>query len=356
MKWDIKNIIKKMKKIINEFKTSGGKHCITNALKQLFEYYNFPLTEEMIFGIGSGLSFVDINLEKSPMVSGRIKPFEFEKKLGERLNIDMQCKSSSSYKNAFNKTIKLINDNKPILAYVDMPFLDYLSLDADSHFGGHAVVIFGYNDETEKFYISDRDNSDYPIRTPKGYISEDYHLVDYKQTELARSSKHRPFPAHNKYLDVEFNNCKPVTSSIIFSAIKETCDNMLNAPAQLLGLNGINKFSIEILKWNKFSDEKLAAITNYFQIKADGGTGGGIFRRRYGDFLIQASDIVGCEQMNQLGIEYIAISHKWDRVGDLMWGLYETTERQLLKEMSELIKEIHIGETDVLTKLRRIII
>ncbi|MFD3448989.1 BtrH N-terminal domain-containing protein [Microbacteriaceae bacterium 4G12] len=347
-----------MKKIINEFKTSGGKHCITTALKQVFEYYNCSLTEEMIFGIGSGLSFVYINLAKSPMVSGRIKPFEFENKLAERLNIEIKCKSSSKYKTVFDKTLKLLDDNKPVLVYVDMPYLDYLNLDEDSHFGGHAVVIFGYDNETKKFYISDRDNSDNAIRTPKGYISKDYHLVDYKQVEVARSSNYRPFPANNKYLDIKFNNYNPVTKSIIFSAIKETCDNMLNAPAQLLGLNGINKFSKEILKWSKFDEEKLkiAGITNYFMINADGGTGGGIFRRMYGDFLIQASNIVSCEEMKQLGINYIAISGKWDKVGDLMWKLSETADKQILQEMSDIIKEIHTEETDVLTKLQQIVI
>lgn len=346
-----------MKKVINEFKTSGGKHCITTALKQVFEYYKYPLTEEMIFGIGSGLSFVYINLDKSPMVSGRTKPFEFEKKLGERLNIEIKCKSSSKYKTAFDKTLKLLDDNKPVLVYADMPYLDYLNLGEDRHFGGHAVVIFGYDNETEKFYISDRDNSDNTIRTPNGYISKDYHLVDYKQVEMARSSNHRPFPANNKYLDIKFNDYKQVTSSIIFSAIKETCDNMLNAPAQLLGLNGINKFSKEILKWSKFNEEKLkiAGITNYFMINADGGTGGGIFRKMYGDFLIQASKIVSCEEMEQLGIEYITISNKWDKVGNLMWRLSETTDRQLLQEMSDIIKEIHTNETHVLTKLQEII-
>ncbi|SFA70875.1 BtrH N-terminal domain-containing protein [Clostridium frigidicarnis] len=346
-----------MKKVINEFKTSGGKHCITTALKQVFEYYKYPLTEEMIFGIGSGLSFVYINLDKSPIVSGRTKPFEFEKKLGERLNIEINCKSSSKYKTAFDKTLKLLDDNKPVLVYADMPYLDYLNLGEDRHFGGHAVVIFGYDNETEKFYISDRDNSDNTIRTPNGYISKDYHLVDYKQVEMARSSNHRPFPANNKYLDIKFNDYKQVTSSIIFSAIKETCDNMLNAPAQLLGLNGINKFSKEILKWSKFNEEKLkiAGITNYFMINADGGTGGGIFRKMYGDFLIQASKIVSCEEMEQLGIEYITISNKWDKVGNLMWRLSETTDRQLLKEMSDIIKEIHTNETHVLTKLQEII-
>lgn len=344
-----------MKKIINEFKTSGGKHCITTALKQVFEYYNYPLTEEMIFGIGSGLYFVYINLAKSPMVSGRIKPFEFEDKLAERLNIGIKCKSSSNNKTVFEKTLNILD--KPVIIYADMPYLDYLNLDEDSHFGGHAVVIFGYDNETQKFYISDRDNSDNAIRTPNGHISKDYHLVDYKQVEMARNSNHRPFPANNKYLDIKFDDYKQVTSDIIFSAIKETCNNMLNAPAQLLGLNGINKFSKEILKWSKFDEEKLkiAGITNYFMINADGGTGGGIFRRMYGDFLIQASNIVNYEEMKQLGIKYITISEKWDKIGELMWRLSETADKQLLQKMSDTIKEIHKEETDVLTKLQQLV-
>ena len=86
-----------------------------------------------------------------------------------------------------------------------MSYLKYLNLEEDSHFGGHAIVIFGYDDKENKFYISDRDNSDNPIRTPKGYISKDYHLANYFEIEQARSSNHRPFPAKNKYLDMKLD-------------------------------------------------------------------------------------------------------------------------------------------------------
>ncbi|GKX28855.1 hypothetical protein SH1V18_13350 [Vallitalea longa] len=175
--------------------------------------------------------------------------------------------------------------------------------------------------------------------------------------EKGRSSNYRPFPAKNKYLDIKITNKQKITSSIIFSAIRETCDNMLNPPAKLLGLNGIDKFSKEIMKWNKFDKEKLklAGATNYFQINADGGTGGGIFRRMYGDFLIQASEVVGSKLMRELGVSYIEISKEWDKVGDLMWELSETIECQLLLKMSDIIKGIHLKEIAVLTELLNII-
>ena len=79
---------------------------------------------------------------------------------------------------------------------------------------------------------------------------------------------------------------------------------------QLLGLNGINKLSKEILKWSKFEHEKLrkVGITNYFQINADGGTGNGIFRRMYGDFLKESSIILKSREIKEVGAEFINIS------------------------------------------------
>lgn len=346
-----------MKKVLSDFKTSGGKHCITTALKQVFDYYGYVLSEEMIFGLGAGLSFCYINLEKSPMVSGRIKVFEFEEILSQRLNVQIKCKKSKDYDVACKKTKQLLDADKPVLIYVDMPYLDYLNLDKNSHFGGHAVVVIGYDDDNQKFYISDRDNSNYEIRTPVGYIHEDYHLVDYDEVRRARNSDFKPFPAHNKYLDIEIINPNPITKSLIFSAIDETCQNMLNAPAQLLGLNGIMKFSKEVLKWSKFDDVKLrnAAITNYFQISGDGGTGGGIFRKMYGEFLVESSQLISVNEFYDIGNEYIDIASKWDHISTLFWQLSEDLNRDLLKDISKRIRDLHDQEMNALIRLYEIV-
>ncbi|MNW33693.1 hypothetical protein D3C74_106590 [compost metagenome] len=85
------------------------------------------------------------------MVSGRSKLFEFERKLANRLNITIKCKQPKNYNIAFDQTKKMLNRNCPILVYADMPFLKYLGLDENSHFGGHAVILFGYDDETGIF-------------------------------------------------------------------------------------------------------------------------------------------------------------------------------------------------------------
>jgi len=344
--------------IIMNFIPLGGKHCITTSLKQVFNFYKYPISEEMLFGIGSGISFAYLNLANSPMITGRIKPFKFEEKIAKRLNVEIKCKTSKQYDIVFEKTKKIIDNNKPVMVYVDMPYLKYLNLQKDSHFGGHSIVIFGYDEEKKGFYISDRDNLDNPINTPKGKIFENYHFVSFKEMEKARSSNSRPFPANNKYMEFNFEKIQPITKEIIIEAIIETCDCMLNPPAQLLGLNGIKKFSKEILKWEKFDKKKLkfSGITNYFMINADGGTGGGIFRKMYGDFLCEASKICKNNAMNLIGKNICRIGNKWEEIASLFWKLGETANISILKQMSEIAIEIFDQESNIFNELRNKII
>lgn len=344
-----------MQHVVRDFIPQGGKHCITNSLKQIFSYYGYPLSEEMMFGLASGLSFLYLNQSSSPMVNGRIKVFEFEQKLADRLNISIQCKAGSDYKKISQLSKDMIDQNKPVLIYVDMPYLSYLGLNRNSHFGGHAVVLFGYDNALEQFWISDRDNHDYPIRTPFGEIAEDYHLVSYQEMEQARSSVHRPFPAKNKYLLFDFQGYKKIDSEILSEAIAETCDTMLNPPAKMLGVNGILKFSSEILKWERFSIEKmkLSGTTNYFQISKDGGTGGGIFRKMYGDFLIEAAVILDNKNIAMLGKQFVEVAKQWDKIAEDLWQFSLSGNVSLLQKMSKEIMGIYHQEKNLYQYLQR---
>lgn len=346
-----------MRKIINTFKPEGGKHCITTSLKQVFKFYGYPLSEEMLFGIGEGLDFTYINLENSPMVSGRSKIIEFEKTIATRLGVKIKVRKDKDYDKVFNAAKKMIDGNHPVLVYVDMPFLDYLRLDGNSHFGGHSVVLFGYDDEQGHYYVSDRDNSDYLIRTPEGSIHADYHLVPYAQMQLARSSSFKPFPANNKYAEFDFTDYQGVSKTNLITSIKNVCDKMLNPPANLKGVNGILKFSKEILKWSRFDNVKLknAGVTNYFFINADGGTGGGIFRKMYGGFLFEAGVIFDNNDVTTIGGQYAELAEQWDMIGADMWKLFESGQPELLNEMSGNIKRLYEQEVGLLTKLLTVV-
>lgn len=345
-----------MKQIVENFKPSGGKHCISHAIKQVFDCYEYRMSEEMIFGLASGLSFMYINLSHAPMISGRTNIFAFEETLAKRLGIDIFCRKSKKYNNAFVKCKKMIDQGQPVLVYVDMPFLKYLGLNDNNHFGGHAVVIFGYDDEKQVFYVSDRDHHDAPIRSPQGRLQSDYHLVSYEEMKNARSSNYKPFPANNKYLAFDLKDNKPrISKTMLYNAIQETCEAMLYPETKMLGLSGIEKFSKEILKWKNFTPEKRkqAGVTNYFQISKDGGTGGGLFRNMYGLFLMEAANFIDNPEWQEIGKEYITLSKRWDDIAQQMWRLFEKGDVSLLQEMSDSIDENMRIEKGLLLRLEK---
>lgn len=346
-----------MKQLIEGFRPQGGQHCITNSLKQMFAFYGHPLSEEMLFGLGEGLDFTYLNLSASPMISGRSPIGTFEKTLSERLQIGMKVKEQKDYTKAFAKTKQMLAAGHPVLCYADMPYLRYFSLEEERHFGGHSIILYGYDEEKGMFYVSDRDNSDYPIRTPKGEIQQDYHLVSAADIQKARSSHFRPFPANNKYISFDFSTYGGINEEGLITAIHQVCQKMLHPPAHLKGLHGIRKFSNEVVKWRKFSREKLsqAGATNYFMIHGDGGTGGGIFRKMYGRFLIEAAEIINSEEVKDIGNQFLPLSVEWDTLADAMWKLYETSDAQLLGGMAEKIAGLYDKELALFALMNKIV-
>jgi hypothetical protein len=296
----------------------------------------------MLFGLGSGLAFVYINLAISPMIAGREKIGVFETNISNRTGIKIQLKKPKDEIVAFNKLKQSILKQKPVMVYVDMPYMSYLNMQDSGHFGGHSVVVFGFDDDEKCFYVSDRDNSDRPIHTPKGKIGADFHKVSYDELIKARNSSFRPFPANNKWVDFDFSAARPIDKHAIYAAIRLNIENMLNSPANLLGNKGIRKFALETRKWLKFDidKKKLTGLTNYFMISSDGGTGGGIFRKMYGYFLCESADMIKNKELLASGNEFVKIGELWDNIGSELMELYNSGKDAIIQNLSPMILEI----------------
>ncbi len=343
--------------IIEKFIPRGGHHCITNSLSQIFAFHGYPISEQLLFGLGSGLGFVYVNLSGAPMISGRIKPVEFENNISQRLGIGIKVKKPKNSKVAFEKLKASIFNLKPVMLYVDMPFLPYLNMPDSSHFGGHSIVVFGFDDHERCFYVSDRDHSNWKIHTPKGEIGADFHKVSYEELERARNSSFRPFPANNKWVDFDFKDQKPIGRDNLYEAIRINIETMLHSPANLLGISGIRKFARETRKWKKFDIEKkkLAGITNYFMISSQGGTGGGAFRKMYGEFLLEASEISEETALARSGKQFLLIAELWDAIAAALMEVYNTGSDAVLKGLEPMLADIAEKEEIELKRLKQII-
>jgi hypothetical protein len=315
------------------FRPRGGHHCVTNALASVLAGRGHEFSEAMLFGLGGSLGFVYLNLGGLPFIGGRNKTEEasalLEKRLGLRLRTRRPADGS-----AFESAIREIDAGRPVMVYADMPYLGYLNLPETSHFGGHAVVIGGYDRERRVFLVSDRDAAGWPVHTPAGPVASDWHEVGFDDMARARGSAHRPFPARNAWVEVDDAGLRPVDAAMLAGAIRDNMAEMLQDKAQLLGAAGIRKLAAELSGWARLPDARLrlAGISNHFMVDAKGGTGGGLFRRMYAAFLGEAA--AWLPGVAGFAAGYRELAAAWDRFGAALWELGETGDRAMLASMS----------------------
>lgn len=348
-----------MKHVIDGFVPLSGKNDATTAIREVIKYYGVNLSEEMLFGLGGGLYFYYYNMRnlKHPMIGGRALPQKFEENLTQHSHINIQIKTADTEKAAWNSLKSRIITNHPVIAYVEMSELEYLHMPEDQRFGSHCVTVFGFDEEENVVYVSDRDQPGYPITVSSFENPQYHHLVPIPELIKARSSNKEPFAPNNIWLEIEWNFYHFLTRFQIFTAIKENMIQFLNAPKTNEGLRAINLFARSMDKWKDWSAEKLkrAALNSFIMIDQIGGNGGGAFRKMYGHFLLEASHQAAAPALGAIGEQYLFLGEQWEEVGHLFFQLYQGEQPDILEHIKEKIMQIAIVEKGLANQLISVI-
>ncbi len=284
-------------------------HCVTGSLKHVYDYHGYPVSEDLLLGLGRGLGFVYFHIKGAdPFYGGRAnvaRPGEegLEKTAGRRTGVAVQSHATSSARTAQAALRGLLEAEEPALVYVDMGFLPYFAFPVEYHFGGHVVVVAGYDRDTGQVLVADRD--------------PDLHLVGWDALEKARGSQYKPFPPRHAWYTFDFAAAHRPAPSDVREAIGEVCQGMLEPPIANLGVKGIRKAIRETMKWPAVLDPAALRRTCFntaLFIDRRGGTGGGIFRYMYGRFLGEAAAIIGEPRLTAMGAELTAIGDRWEQV------------------------------------------
>jgi|SRR5271157_285258 len=295
-----------MKKILDGFTHKRGMHCDTTALKDVFSYSGFDMLESALFGIGESLSFVYWNSKnlQHPIIGGRIKPLELDRRVCRNLGVTVRMNTSTSPKRAYDAMKAMLMENRPVMIRADIFFLKYRQ--TTHHCGSHNIVVAGLDEDSDTAYIADR-IADGLIELP---ISQ---LID------ARASLHKPFPPKNLWFEFDFPRAIEVDGKKLMAAIGMNALEMLNSDVRNVGIGGIYYFASSLEQWKNFSAPDLRASCNaaYNSIQAN-GTGGGLFRHMYAEFLEYARGVTGIDALEDIAGQYHDAGRMWTEAAKII--------------------------------------
>jgi len=238
-----------------------GKHCETTAVKHVLDYYGLDYSEDFLFGISGGIGFIywyakNMNV---PFIGTKNKTRKGTiQEVCEKLNLNCQVKETASIMRAQRYLEKAVAVGKPLIVNVDLALLQYSGVPQNAHFGGHAVAVFGVDQEKSLVYILDRGRK---------LVSE-----PMESFQLARNSSYQPFSPKNRSFLIEPDRQNKLTKEelinhdMIIDSIRECVSEMMYPEIRNKGITGFDIWARKMKKWTEdFQGLALPDSCNYLK-------------------------------------------------------------------------------------------
>ncbi|MFI7615148.1 BtrH N-terminal domain-containing protein [Nonomuraea terrae] len=311
----------------------GTEHCETTALGVLLRHEGLDLSEPMVFGLGSGLSFIywDSKRMTFPFVGGRVKPFELTRNLATRLGVTLQVEETTSARKAWQNVVAAIDAGRPVGLQLDCHQLEYFTTKV--HFGGHVVALYGYDDQ--RAYLVD--------------TAQQGGAVSTSLTSLALARAERgPMTARNRSFTITAPEPPSVSRDTILTAVKACADAFLAPPIANLGRRGIETAAERVRTWLTRTDRPHEELPQAALLMEKGGTGGALFRNLYRDFLGECAELLDDSGLRAGRDLYAEAATLWTEVAALITRAGETTETTYLEQASGLLHDLARRETEAM--------
>lgn len=340
--WEIKLIINTDKKRILQ-----GSHCFSTALCRISNHYtDMNLTEDMVFGLASGLDFLYRRENDAICLNGRAN--DIEKKYASCMGISFKQISAPTFNQFIVEVIDYLKRGEWLLLYLDASKLPYIQLGLDMQDVGmmseHAGILCGVDEDKEVFYVLDYMLA-YEAEVPFELMRQALYNDSPKQFSQERSECLK-----NTYGYFSFSHSSTPRDIKIYSAIEANCSHMIYPTNKYQGLMGLKNLGREFPLWREMlpHDQLCKEMASAYAYLEKIGTGGGNFRRMYARFLREASTICRKPQFEDLSKEYFAVSRMWKMLALNLYRLSEEFDDNLFKQQKQIILDLHERESELI--------
>ena len=283
----------------NQFEHRYAAHCESGVVSSMLNHYGLDLSEAMIFGLSSAITFAYIPIIKLgglPLIAYRMPPKQILKGVQRQLDIKFKFETFRQPQQGQQRLDDLLSQSQVVGLQTSVYWLPYFPKDMRFHFNAHNLLAYGK--EGDNYLISDP-------------VFETVVTAPTKDLQKARFAKGVLAPKGLLYYPIDVPQQLNLGPAII-RAIKRTHKIMVKAPLPFIGVKGIRYLAKQIEKLSRKTEEEQALFIGHIvRMQEEIGTGGAGFRFIYAGFLQEAAEILNQPKLQTHSEELTAIGDQW---------------------------------------------
>ncbi|MFH9011642.1 BtrH N-terminal domain-containing protein [Streptomyces sp. NPDC017943] len=314
-----------------------GRHCESTTLVNLLRQREVDVSEPFVFGVAGGLSFIYWRTKQmpTPFVGGRIKPDTLTDNLAQALGLRLSVHETSSAKRARDHLLAELESGSLVGLKLDRYCLDY-STD-DFRFAAHYVACVGHDDDDRFALVETR---------PLGLQwASGASLATARNPRGPMSSRNRAFT-----LDLPKGGL-PDLGKAAREGIRTAAETFLDPPISNFGYKGMHKVADLMPQWLDDLESPAEGLAEIATIMEDAGTGGGLFRTMWAEFLAETAEITEVDEYQETADAYRDVSQKWTEVAALVNEAGASSSRESLNSASKIVHEAADKEQQLMLRL-----
>jgi Domain of unknown function (DUF4872)/Butirosin biosynthesis protein H, N-terminal len=316
-------------------------------MSNLLRHYGFPLSEAMVFGLSSAISFAYLPFVKLgglPLVAYRMPPKFIIKGLQKPLGLRMRFETFRSAEQGTKRLNELLEQGKVVGLQTSVYWLPYFPPDMRFHFNAHNLLVY------------EKQGTDYQISDP---VVETTVSCPAADLEKARFAKGVLAPKGLLYYPEKLAKPEAVSPqwpTLIRNAIRKTARIMLRTPVPIIGTKGIRMLAkaVRRLEGRDARHSKLF-IGHIVRMQEEIGTGGAGFRFIYAAFLQEAAPLAGIPALEQCAAELLEIGDAWREFALLSARMVRDREPLAPARLAEMLETLAERERQFFLRLEQAI-
>ena len=309
-----------------------GSHCSSSSIARVLRYDGRPLSEALVFGLGSGMGFYygyDPAGSPTHRFNGRAADLEgnFYRHVGQPIRWFAGWQPEQAW--------QALANGRPVLAQGDIFYLPYY--DPPVHFTGHGVVLSGVDLIAETVEVAD-------IADPQPITVSFAHFRAFIETE------NLPLLHPFRWGAAPKLESRPVSCQTIHNALRTLTQTMLTPPSPSEGLPAMQQMADTLPSWAEAPDWSWCARFAYQAVEKR-GTGGGGFRYLMAQFFREAA--AEWPMLTQLDLpgRMQAIGNQWVALAKTFKAIFVNEDKQGFVPAGKQLQHIVTAETNLLQEL-----